>query len=49
MEWHSKCNVIQNVMSLKIECQSKWNVTQEEGHMKWNVTQNGMFLKTECH
>ena len=41
--------------SLKMECQSKWNVPQNgmslnmECHSKWNVAQNGMSLKIECH
>ena len=35
-------------MSLKVECHSKWNVTQNEIYSKWNVTQNGMALKMEC-
>ena len=40
MECHS------NEMSLKMECPSKWNVTQNEMSLKikwnskWNVTQN---------
>ena len=53
MECHSKLSVTQNGislsgMSLKIECPSKWNVTQKgmslkmECHLKWNVTQNEM-------
>ena len=38
-------------MSLKMECHSKWNVTQNgmslkiECHSKWNVTQKGMSHK----
>ena len=47
-------------MSLKMECQLKWNVTQNgmqlkmDGHSKWNVTKNGVSLKMEvtqmdCH
>ena len=42
-------------MPLKMECQSKWNVTQNEMsikmecHSKWNITQNGMSLKIESH
>ena len=42
-------------MSLKMECNSKWNVTQDgmsltkEFPMKWNVTENEMSLETECH
>ena len=35
---HSKLNVNQSGMSLKIEC-----------HSKLNVTQNGMSFKVECH
>ena len=39
----------------KMECHSKWDVTQNEMslkmecHSKWNVTQIGMSLKMECH
>ena len=42
-------------MSPKIECHSKWNVTQTEMsfkmdcHSKRNGTRNGMSLKMECH
>ena len=49
MEWHSKWNVTENGMSLKMEFHSKWNFTlngisiKMECHSKWNVTQ------TECH
>ena len=32
-------------MSLKIECHSKYNVTQ----IKWNVTQNGMSIKINAN
>ena len=43
-----------------MECQLKWNVTQNgmqlkmDGHSKWNVTKNGVSLKMEvtqmdCH
>ena len=38
-------------MSLKMECDSKWNVTQNgmllkiECDSNWNVTQNGVPLK----
>ena len=32
-----------------MECHSKWNVNQIEGHIKWNVIQNGMLLKMEYH
>ena len=41
-------------MSLKMNRQSKWNVTENEMslitecHLKWNVTQNGMSLKMKC-
>ena len=41
-------------MSLKTECPSKWNVTQNgiplnmECHSKKNVTKFGMSLKMEC-
>ena len=49
MYYHSKCNVTQSRMSLKMECHSKWNVNQIEGHIKWNVIQNGMLLKMEYH
>ena len=51
---HSKLNVTQNEMSLKMECHSKRNVTQNgmslymEFHSIWNVTQNGTSLKMEC-
>ena len=31
-------------MPLKMECDSKWNITKN-----WNVTQKGMTLKMECH
>ena len=42
-------------MFLKIECQLKWNVTQNgmllkmECRSKWSVTKNGMSHKMECH
>ena len=42
-------------MPLKMECHSKWNVTQNrislrmECHSKWYVTQNGMSPKMEFH
>ena len=42
-------SVNQNRMSLKMECHSKFNVTQNEMSLKWNVTQNGMSLKIKCH
>ena len=35
-------------MSLKIECQLKWNVNQNRISLKWNVTQIGKSLKMEC-
>ena len=44
---------VPQISSLKMECHSKWNVTQNgmslkvECHSKWNVTQNGMSLKME--
>ena len=37
------------MVSQKIECHSKWNVTQMECHLKWNVTQIGMSLELEGH
>ena len=40
----SKCNVTQNLISLKMEFHSKLNVT-----LKWNVTQNGISLKIDFH
>ena len=49
MECHSK------EKPLKMECYSKWNVTQNgmslimECHTKWNVIQNGISLKLEGH
>ena len=47
MEFHSKWDVTQNVMSLK------WNITKMLCDSKWNVTQNGMSLKmslkVNCH
>ena len=62
MDCHLKFNVIKKngmslkkKMSLKIECYSKWNVTQNgmslklKCQSKLNVTQNGMSLKIECH
>ena len=42
-------------MSLKLECHSKWNVTQNfmlpkmECHLKCNFNQNWMSLKIECY
>ena len=42
-------------MSLKLECHSKWNVTQHgmslkiECHLKLNVTQNRISLKMESY
>ena len=41
-------------MALKMECHSRWNVTQNgmalkiECHLKWNVTQNGISLKCKA-
>ena len=32
-----------------MECHSKLNVTEIEGHSNWNVTQNGMSLKIQCY
>ena len=49
MKCHSKLNVTQNGMSLKMENHSKWNVTQNDMSLNWNVTQNGISLKMECH
>ena len=46
---------IPQISSLKMECPSKWKVTQNgmslkfECHSKWNVTENGMSLKIEYH
>ena len=46
---------IPQISSLKMECHSKWNVTQNEMslsmecHSKWNITQNGISLKMKCH
>ena len=46
MKSHSKWNVTQNRMSLKIECHLKlnitqnWNITQNEMQSKWNNTSN---------
>ena len=48
--YHSKWNVTQIGMSLKLEsnskleCHSIWNITQS-----WNLTQAGMSLKMECN
>ena len=42
MKCYSSLNVTLNLMSHKVECHSKWNVTQMECHSKWNFTQNGM-------
>ena len=42
-------------MPLKIECHSKWDITQNvmslemECHSKWNIAQNGMSFKMEFH
>ena len=60
MECHSKWNLSQHGMSLKLEChsnwnviqiwcQSNWNVTQIKCHSNINVTQFGKSLKLECH
>ena len=49
MEYHSKLNFTQNGMSLKMEFNSKWNVTKMEYHFKSKFTQHGMSLKMECH
>ena len=38
MGYHSKWNVTQNEMSLKMEC-----------HSKLNISQNGVSLKMESH
>ena len=46
---HPKLEFTENGKSLKIECHSKWNVTQNEISLKWNVTKNGISLKLECH
>ena len=52
---HSKYNVTQIGMSLKMQSHKKWNVTQNrmslkiEFYSKWNVNQSGMWLKMECH
>ena len=40
-------------MSLKMECHSKWNITQNlisvkmECHLKWNFTQNRKLIVTQ--
>ena len=44
MECHSKWNVTQNGMLLKIKFHSKM-----EDHSKWTFTQNGSSLKMEVH
>ena len=55
MEYHLKLNFTPNGISLtmkkslKVECQSKWNVTQNEMSLKMDVTQNGMSLKMKSH
>ena len=36
-------------LSLKMECHSKWNVTQNGMSLQWNVTQNEITLQMECH
>ena len=36
-------------MSLKMECHSKWNVTENEMSLKTKCNSNGMSLKMECH
>ena len=38
-----------NEMSLKLECHSKWNVTQHELSLKLDVRQNEVYPKMECH
>ena len=55
MECHSKCNVTQNDISLKMECHSNLNVTKNrmslkmECHLKRNIIQKAFSLKMECH
>ena len=44
----TKC-VTQNRISLKMECHSKWNFTQNGRSLNWNITQNKILLKIECH
>ena len=44
MECHSKYNVTQTRISLKMEYRLKIKC-----HIKWNVTQNEMSLKTKSH
>ena len=49
MDFYSTWNVVQNGMSLNMECHSKLNVIEIERHSKWNVIQNGKSLKIEFH
>ena len=44
MECHSRRNVTQNGMLLKMKPQLKM-----ECHLKWNVTKNGMSQTMDCH
>ena len=44
-DWKLAVPQIPQILSLKMECHSKWNVTQN-GMPR---TQNGMSLKMECH
>ena len=48
MECHSKLDITQNRMSLKLGTQNVMSPTME-WQSKNNVTQNGMSLKMECH
>ena len=49
MECHSKLNVTQNMISLKVKITRNWMSLKMECHTKWKVTQKEMSLKMECH
>ena len=45
-ECHTKWNVTQNVISLKIKCEMSLKM---EYHLKWNVNKNGMSFEIACY
>ena len=49
MEGQLKLIVTKKSMSIKLEFQSKLNVTQNGMSLKLNIINNGMSLKISCH
>ena len=49
IEYYLKFKFTQNGMSLKMEYNSKWNVTKMEFHYYWNVIWIGPSLKLKWH